>query len=268
MKSLRPILLIISLLLISCEEVVKVDLEQSEPRLVVEASINWEKGTTGNNQKIRLTTTVPFYAEETEPVTNAAVKITSEDGREFPFVHESGGYYVTNDFRPQVGTTYKLTILYNDEVYTASETMVPVVDIDHIEQSKTGGFGGEDYEIKAFYEDPAGESNYYLFIFRTDKSTLEVYKDEFTDGNEIFGYFSNEDLEAGDEVIIEMAGISKAYYQYLFVLRTQIGNSGGGPFETQPATVKGNIVNETNKENFAFGYFRLSQKTNTKYTIE
>ncbi len=268
MKSLRPILLILSLLLISCEEVVKVDLEQSEPRLVVEASINWEKGTTGNNQKIRLTTTVPFYAEETEPVTDAAVKITSEDGREFPFAHESGGYYVTNDFRPQVGTTYELTILYNDEVYTATETMVPVVDIDHIEQSKTGGFGGEDYEIKAFYKDPAGEPNYYLFIFRTDKSTLEVYKDEFTDGNEIFGYFSNEDLEAGDEVNIEMAGISKAYYQYLFVLRTQIGNSGGGPFETQPATVKGNIVNETNKENFAFGYFRLSQMTNTKYTIE
>lgn len=268
MKNLSIILFAFSLLLTSCEEVVQVDLQESEPRLVVEASINWVKNTTGNNQKIRLSTTVPFYEDETAPVTNAIVKVTSEDGRIFPFVHESGGYYVTHDFRPQMGASYELTIQYKDEVYTATETMIPVVDIDHIEQSKSGGFGGNDYEIKAFYEDPAGQPNYYLFIFRTDKSTLEIYKDEFTDGNEIFGYYSDEDLEAGDKINIEMAGISRDYYQYLFVLRSQIGNSGGGPFETQPATVKGNIVNQSNKDNFAFGYFRLSEMTNTTYTIE
>lgn len=47
-----------------------------------------------------------------------------------------------------------------------------------------------------------------------------------------------------------MEGISEPFYNYLYILRSQGGNNGGGPFQSQPATVKGNVVNQTNPENY------------------
>lgn len=35
--------------------------------------------------------------------------------------------------------------------------------------------------------------------------------------------------------------------------------NGGSPFQTTPSGVRGNIVNQTNSKNFAYGYFRLSE---------
>ena len=56
------VLLIASFSVISCEEVVNVDLDTAAPKLVIDASIKWEKGTTGNVQKIKLTTTTDYYS--------------------------------------------------------------------------------------------------------------------------------------------------------------------------------------------------------------
>jgi len=54
----------------------------------------------------------------------------------------------------------------------------------------------------------------------------------------------------------------------MFLLLQQVFEAGGGPFEVQPATVRGNCVNITNPDNFPFGYFRASQATEFIYIIE
>jgi hypothetical protein len=46
------------------------------------------------------------------------------------------------------------------------------------------------------------------------------------------------------------------------------GTNGGSPFQTPPATVRGNIVNQTNFNNFALGFFRLSETDTMSYTVE
>ena len=43
--------IIFSFFLHSCEEVIDVDLDTEKPRLVVDAGINWYKGTAGEQQK-------------------------------------------------------------------------------------------------------------------------------------------------------------------------------------------------------------------------
>ena len=159
-------------------------------------------------------------------------------------------------------------LIYNDQVYTATESFKSVSGIDYVEQLDGGGFAGDEIEIKAFYTDPADQENYYLFKFTDEDVFLELYEDEFTNGNQIFGYFSNEDIEAGDVISIQMEGISREYYDYMFVLRSQVGTNQGGPFETMPAVVRGNIVNETNRDNFPFGYFRLSEAESITYSVE
>ena len=57
-------------------------------------------------------------------------------------------------------------------------------------------------------------------------------------------------------------------YDFMFILLQQSNDEGGGPFETQPATVRGNCVNMTNPDNFPFGYFRLSEVDKIIYTVE
>lgn len=252
----------------SCEEVVEVELEPSEPRLVIEASIVWFKDAEENHQNIYLSETASFYQEENPPVEDAAVLVRTEEGLEYEFSHSGYGIYSNSQFIPVPGETYELEIFYNEERYTGTEKMIPVTDIDYVEQNNSGGFSGDEIELKSYYTDPADQENYYLFIFRNHKTSMEIYEDEFTNGNQIFGYFSNEDIEPGDRVEIEMYGISKEYYEYLFILRTQVSGNGSGPFETRPATVKGNMVNRTNKENYPFGYFHLSEVDTTTYIVE
>jgi hypothetical protein len=46
------------------------------------------------------------------------------------------------------------------------------------------------------------------------------------------------------------------------------GNNGGGPFQSPPATLRGNIINATNFDNYALGYFRLSETDSGNYIIE
>jgi hypothetical protein len=266
------ILLILLLTLTNCEDVIDVNLNTSEPRLVIDASINWLKNTSGNQQSIRLSLTAPFFNDTVPPANNAIVTISDSDNNTFSFIEEvDTGIYTNDSFIPVIDETYTLTILYNGETYTATETLKPVVSIDFVEQNNEGGFSGEDIELKAFYTDPANEENYYFFEFISDIAvtpTLEVYEDRFTDGNQIFGFYTEEDLESGDVVTIRNYGISKRFYDFMFILLQQGSQEAGGPFETQPATVRGNCVNTTNPNNFPFGYFRLSEVDELIYTVE
>jgi hypothetical protein len=256
----------------SCEDVIEVELNKAEPRLVIEASIDWLKNTSGNEQEIKLTLSAPFFDNEVPPANGATVSITNSMNTVFNFIEDANsGIYKNAEFIPVINESYNLNIVYKDEVYTATETLKSVVPIDFIEQSNEGGFSGDQIEIKAFYTDPADEENYYLFEFLSDFTpipSLEVYEDRFTNGNQIFGFYSDEDLEAGNIVTIRNHGASESFYAFMFLLLQQGSQDSGGPFETQPASVRGNCINETISDNFPFGYFRLSEVAEVIYTVE
>ncbi len=268
MKKLILYNFLIIYLFSSCEDVVQIDLDQSEPRLVIEASILWYKSRAGNIQTIKISETTAFYSEASRVVENASVKVFGENEEEHNFIFQETGLYMNNTFNPVLNSTYTLVVQYEDQLFTATEKFIPVTSLDRIEQSNSGGFSGEDIEIKAFYTDPEAEENYYLFKFRNENVTLEIYEDEFTNGNQIFGYYSDDAIEIGDQIDIQLQGISRNYFEYLFILRSQIGSNDGGPFETMPATVKGNIVNQSNPDNYPLGYFRLSEVDSILYTVQ
>ncbi|WP_400079516.1 DUF4249 domain-containing protein [Winogradskyella sp. R77965] len=271
---MKKILFFVSILFVfsSCEDVVDVDLNEAEPRLVIEASINWFKNTAGNEQSIKLSLSAPFFDNNLPPANGAVIQINDTNNNQYNFIEDGlTGIYRNDSFVPIIDETYTLIIIYQGETYTGTETLKSVVPIDFVEQKNDGGFSGEDIELKAFYTDPANVENYYYFEFISNIPTipaLEVYEDRFTDGNQIFGFYTEEDLESGNEVTIRNYGISDRFYEFMFILLQQGSDDSGGPFETQPATVKGNCINTTNPDNFPFGYFRLSEVDELIYTIE
>ncbi len=258
--------------IVSCEDVIDVDLNTEAPRLVIEASINWQKGTPGNLQSVKLSLTAPFFNDNVPPANGAEVLIADSSDNVFIFSEVGNdGIYTNNDFVPIINDTYQLIINYEGETYTATETLKSVVPIDSVEQNDSGGFSNEETELKAFFNDPADEENYYFFEFISDIPaipSLDVYNDEFTNGNQMFGFYTEEELTAGDEVTIRIHGTSERFYNFMFILLQQISEEGGGPFETQPATVRGNIVNQTNPDHYPFGYFRLSEMDEFIYTVQ
>lgn len=264
----KILLLLIPMFFLSCEEVVDVELEESAPRLVIEASLLWNQDLQENVQIIKLTTTAPYFQEEIPPAVGASVSVISGTGEEYIFTEVREGIYTNVEIPPVLNVEHQLIIEYNNEVYTATEELIPVPELDYVEQ-ELGGFSGDDYEFKVYYRDPAEIENYYLFRYINEQKVfLQIYDDEFTNGNETFAFFNDEAAQPGDLVAFQIQGISEGFYEYLFILRSQSGSSSGGPFQTQPSIVRGNIVNTTNPENFAFGYFRLSGTNLLVYEVE
>lgn len=256
--------------MLSCEDVISVDLNEAEERLVIEANLIKIKGFSSQRQFIRLSKTRGFFEEEITSVNDANVHVTKEDGEVFEFVHDSAGFYRTSNFEANIMEKYYLNVEVNGEVYTAEETLFPVASIDSVSQRNDAGFNGDEIELKAYYTDPSGEENYYLFTFFVnfvDFPTTELFKDDFFDGNTIFALYQEEELEPGDEVIIQNFGLSEQFYEYMNVLLGQVG-SVGGPFQNQPAVVRGNIINETNPEHFPYGYFSLTESDQFLYTVQ
>ncbi|WP_430909677.1 DUF4249 family protein [Maribacter sp. 2-571] len=281
MNSYKTILfLLMATGLFSCEDVIDVPVQTAAARLTIEASLDWEKGTAGNVQTIKLSTSTAFFdTVSNTAVTGAQVSVTNTDmSAQFDFVDQDNGTYTTTEFVPVIGQSYTLEIVYNGETYRATETLNPVTEISEVLQSRDDGFSEDELEVRIIFTDPEEEGNNYLFKFQKLGEllpTLEVGTDEFINGNEIDWWYEieeDEDTETieafapGDVVNIEMYGISKAYNDYLEILTDQVG--GVGLFEATPVAVKGNCVNLTNPENFAHGYFRLTEFNKTSYTFE
>ena len=248
---------------------------------MVEASLDWEKGTQGNEQTIRLRNSSPFYDNSSnDPVIGAVVTVANNGtGAIYDFEDRNNGEYHTTGFEPEIGQSYSLTIIHNGETYSATETLNSVVEIDEIYQDREEGFDDEALEVHLRFTDPPEEGNNYLFKFHIRGELLpelEAAEDEFVNGNEIDYWFEpaeDEDeeendeggVQSGDIVDIEMYGISAAYYEYMEILINQLG--GLGLFESTPVAVRGNCVNETNPDNYAHGYFRVTEVVRATYTF-
>lgn len=269
MKKVHYIFVFLSFVFFSCEDVVQVDLSPAEPRLVVEASINWYKGETGNTQKIRLTTTASYYDNQVPTVSDAVIKVTNQDGQVFDFIEETPGNYICYDFVPEIGKSYELMVTVNGEVYTATEKFYEVPEIVAVQQNNEIGFSDDFIEIKYFFQDNGEENNYYLDSFYSDNFITPQYgisSDELFQGNMMYGIYLSDELSPGDVLDIKLYGISRSYYNYMRVLFNS--TDSGGPFPIPVGTVRGNLVNQANPDNYALGYFRLSEVTQASYTVE
>ena len=265
------IAIITLLTMLACEDVVNIDLDTAAPKLVIDAAIKWEKGTTGNEQIIRLTTTGGFYDNQIPAVSGATVFIT-DDTSTYDFIENLGtGNYICANFNPVLNETYTLTVIYNGQIYNATDTLYPTPDIETVEQTTTTGFGGEEnVQVKFFYQDNGAEDNFYLIGFKNINISFPEYgvvDDEFFQGNQMFGLYID-DLQPNDQLTLSLQGISSRHTNYMDKLLNIAGTDGGNPFTTAPATLRGNIINQTNPDNFPYGYFSLGEVDTEDYVIQ
>lgn len=254
----------------SCEDTVNLDLETGETRIVVDAEIIWQKGTAGNQQTIKISKTAPYYNNTTPKVSGAQVRIENSNGDVFAFNETEPGTYVCTDFVPVINMDYTLYVTAEGQNFTAVEKLTSVTPIDKVEQKIVPDFGGEDViELTFYYQDPENEVNYYLTDYQADFLLFPEYEltdDELFNGNEVRTRYSEEDkIKSGKTVNITHRGISRNFYNYMNLI---LEIYGGSPFSIPPGNIRGNIVNTTNANNFAFGYFRLCEADKVAYLVK
>jgi len=264
----------------SCTDVIDLEVPEEAPRLVIEASMNWEKGSSGKEQVILLSLSTPYFENLNEtPVTGAMVRVIKDDDQSvYVFQDQNDGSYSTDEFEAVMGQSYTLEVTYENEVYLSTEKMTPVPVIAEVYQSRENGFDKNALEVNVAYNDPKDFRNFYLIKFQRRGDllpTLFDMKDEFTDGNLMTIFYeklNDEDsgemeFQPGDIVDISLLGLSESYYNYIKLLIEQSGGPGG-PFSTIPAEIKGNCINVTNPDNYAFGYFRLTEVDSEVFVFE
>ena len=267
----------------SCQEVIQIDLEEGQQRLVVEGRIEKIKDSNNGYQSVTLSLTNDYFSNSQTPrVKGATVSVSDDSGNIYMFQESStiDGRYETNNLFAEIGSTYTLLIEYDGSVYRGSETIYPVVPIDSIYQEfkPDNLFDEEGIRIKIDFTDPGEDENYYLWQQFQDGISFNdvnpgtkwtvVSPDEFFNGRQVIGRAPNDEMifEQGQTALVRQMSISKNEYDYMFLLYDQA--TGGGPFDAPPATIRGNIENLTNPDNYPLGYFGASEVAEAEMIIQ
>jgi len=244
----KLLILFFAFSLISCEEVIDINLNDVDPKIVIEGDIN----NLSSVQNIRVSRTVPFDAViNSEPIPNASVVVESQNGTRYTFRHTNNGIYQHRNFNPMEKINYTLTVTVDDEAFQATSQMPTYVEVDSLGIVEEKLFDSLYYFINLKFLDPINQPNFYKYNVSVNGgpySFSTVFSDKFNDGLNVTHQITNSknDLALGDSLIIRRYSIDASTYKYWSDVQSI------NPGSAAPANPKSNITNG------ALGYFSVS----------
>lgn len=261
------------LFILSCEDLIELELNDTNEILVVEAYINWIKERKTSEQEVRLSLSSPYFKSTYKPANGAIVTIEDEQGLVYKFVEQGvSGRYLSKDTIPYIiNKAFTLKIDYQGQKYIGTEKLMSVSSINRIEQESVNFFGQERVQLEAYSVDPPEERNFSYFEFISDSFNApqyNIYRDDFNNGGEYYGFLLvNDELASGDQIRVRQYALSNFSYNFWYLLIFQ-NTQQGGPFQATPVNLIGNMVHESNPNLNPLGYFRMSEVSEFNYTIK
>jgi len=263
-------LFILLALFSSCEKAIDLNLENSDPKYVIEGVVTNEAG----GAKVLLSQSKKFTDDNTFTGVSGAQVSVESDGTVYSFEPTATGVYQNNTLTGIPGHTYHLTVKVGDKTYTSTSTMPQPVSLDSIyvvnDEFATNKDGSEMRLATVKYKDPAAEENYYRFVQYIDnkkEKTVFVDEDEFTNGqtvNSRLNYNNDNDdpareIRTGKQLMVEMQCIDAVVYKYFFSLTA--GATGDGN-NAAPSNPMSNISGD------GLGYFSAYTITRKTITVQ
>jgi hypothetical protein len=242
--------------LCGCEDVVTVDLRDSEPKIVIEGLLLAGSG----ESRFVISRTTDFYTPNAVELVSGATIVVSDDvGNVDTLVeHAQGVYGFFSFFRPSAGRTYYAAVTVEGQTYVASTTTPERIEIDSIrtEYQEGGGIGTEEdegYQLHVYFQDVADRSDYVRIKLGVNGSYSEyyyLYDGRYSDGNTVdYEYFFNV-FEPGDWASVELHAMDRTMYYYFLTLDEVWAREDAGNFlDATPANPN------TNWSGGALGYF-------------
>ena len=263
---MKRIILLIFLILQSCEKVIDIETSFIDERLVIDAELtkNIEKNII--EAKVILSKTAPYFAEEISIINDALVQISIDNIKTKLDFNNEKNYFFAEINEIDYDNDYILQIEHNGEVYLSIQKLLKVPKIESVTFGKRKSLIKDEVEMLITFTDPPTNGDYYLWKFgpkgEGNKYDYLAARDTYINGNKFtFSFFIDkyEYFKNDDYVSTELFGITKDCYNYLNILTSQAGAQSGRPFSSANAIVKGNIYNNVNPKNFPLGYFRVSE---------
>jgi hypothetical protein len=274
----RIALFLVVYILLGCEKDINFKLDNAEPKMVVEATIE-------NNQppRVILTRSVGYFAEISPQdlaqsfIHNAQVWVSGSSGthqlKEYaiPVTPDISFYYYSIDssnlataFEGELNHSYELKIVSEGQTYTANTTIPGITRvIDSIWVKPAPGKDSSKAIVMVRATDPPGFGDYIRYYTSINRGPFlppfnSTFDDLFIDGTTyelqvqpgVDRNISSRDenlFNRGDTVTFKVSNIDKATFDFWRTMEYAY-NSVGNPFST-PSKVLGNISNN------ALGYF-------------
>ena len=234
--------------LMSCQKVIDIDLNEKEPKIVIEGGISDQPGP----YVIRISQTVNFdEPNEFPPVTGARLTLRDNAGNSETLSEAAPGEYVITSLQGVPGRTYTLEITAGDVTYTSVSYLPAAVPIDSLTVEES--FWGIR-QVNIYLKDPAETENYYRIVQEKNRVKVRdilVMSDELQNGSHLSTplFINNieDSLRRGDTVTVQLQSIDKAAYDYFRTL--MMLTTPGGPPSDAPANPISGFTNG------ALGYF-------------
>lgn len=287
---------------VGCTERIVLDLKTSDPKLVINASALLDTATNSASPMVvfsaDLNLSTPFYDQKVRnpSVANAKVFVTENDGTtstKHQLQQDGAFYWLYTLTVPYQGpnTSYALEIEFEGDTYqSAPETIIPtpavtrseairnttLEDLNNGNNGRVGSTNDDDkrlfLDVNIYFRDDPNVNNFYLITL----SHPSVTGDFFTIRNDdrllktgdislqLLTSFREKDITRPFK--IDQTGsfysISRAYFNFITVLSTQISREGGNPFggDTPKDPIRGNVINVTNPDKFPYGFFLVAHK--------
>ena len=120
---MKKIILLLSVLCISCEDVVTIDLPKAPDQIVIDAELSRPQGGGAASLRVLVTKTTDFYSTEIASVEDAVVSLQYGD-KTFDANHTGGGQYTLDIPEITIDQQYQLVVDVEGVSYTATEELV------------------------------------------------------------------------------------------------------------------------------------------------
>ena len=247
-------LILLTFIFYSCEEIIEIDLNSADPKIVIEGTVTAQPGP----YTVTITKTADYYNPGTYPtVSGAVVSIADSNGFFEELVETAAGIYQTDSLQGTPGRTYTLTVTVEGQTYSAISSMPLPTEIDSLlyEENEEGvrPRDKKGYALTIKFTDESGVEDFKrVKIYRNGnlQDGYFLYNGRLSDGNVIEFDRIHTAFELNDYVYVELLSIDEPTYEYYSTLGNAVASSGGSKIQTK---IPANPI--SNLSGGALGYF-------------
>lgn len=205
---------------VSCEKEVTIDLNSSEPRIVIEGLVQLD-----TLAYVRITKSKDYNADGGFPaVTGAIVTLSDNAGNKEILAQDIRGLYAARTMKGVKGRTYNLVVEVEDQVFTSTSAMPDYVGIDSVYMDYYPVFK-EAYPMVQF-KDIAGQANYYRHTLSVNGKRVKIANGDVTDDKDRDGRvidqimyveennLEKDKIEKGDTITTSLLCLDKGAYTF------------------------------------------------------
>jgi hypothetical protein len=258
---------LIPFVLISCEEVVDIDLNSSDPAIVAEGYMEEDSVCF-----LKLSYTSDYFDNEPSlSIEDAIVRISTQGGAEEELDYMGNGIYSGLSMQGLINTDYTLHVVVDERSFTGSSKLMPPANILAINYEEVAfgppGQGDETpFALTVSFQNYKDQSDNYMLKFTRNGeaygSLYNLVTDKYSLTSDTFQYLSMRlPFYLGDEVAIAVYSIDEDAYSYYRQMNDI--NGGGMPMSSStPYNPTSNMGEDI------LGYFTARSRIDTIIVLE